>query len=224
MFNRNLLAVLVPIIASGCVSTVDIEAEDSVSFPNLDLSFPAGDDPVNRVRIRASRASGEFGQTLDLGEWIRVEDGSIAGPAEVDGELDLDYYSIAIGRDGRFERSEGVRSSWYIGVAQTSFDLSLTNGRRQFNIRDDTTEFYTQFGLYAEVYESLDFGMAWAFSLGSEFSGISEIDLLLEYRLHEHAMLSAGYRWLSYEYGNSDYDSDLEVDFRGPILGLHLPF
>ena len=58
MLFRSFIVVVISIAASGCLSTVDIEAEDDVSFPNLDLSIPAGNDPVNRVRIRASQAHG----------------------------------------------------------------------------------------------------------------------------------------------------------------------
>lgn len=211
-------------LASGCVSTVSIDAEDEVNFPNIDLSFPVGDNAANRVRIRASRAQGEFDQSIDGSERIRVGGADIFGSAEVDGELDLEYYSVAIGRDDRFETSEGLRSSMYLGISQTRFDLSVSSGPRRLSTHDDTTEFYFQYGFYAEVAKSLDLGLTWAASLGREFSGINEIDLLLEYQLGEHLRLSGGYRWFTYEYGLGDDDSNLEVDFRGPVLGLHLPF
>lgn len=211
-------------LAAGCVSTVSIDAEDEVSFQNLEISIPAGESSDTRLRLRASRARGDFSQSLDFDETIRVDDTSIRGPAEVDGELDLDYYSVAIGRDGRFVESGGPWTSMYLGISQTDFDLTVSSGQQQARTRDDTIELYLQLGVHARLAKSLGVGLTWASSFGREFSGISEIDLLLEYQLGRNLRLNGGYRWLTYEYGLGDDESNLEVDFRGPVLGLHVPF
>ena len=224
MFFRTVTAIVASILAAGCVSTVSIDAEDEVSFQNLEVSLPAGESSDMRLRLRASRAQGDFSQSLDVGETIRVDDTAIHGSVEVDGELDLDYYSIAIGRDGRFAESGGPWTSMYLGISQTDFDLAISSDRQQAASRDDTIELYLQLGVHARLLNSLDVGLTWASSFGREFSGISEIDLLLEYRLGRNLRLSGGYRWLTYEYGLGDDDSNLEVDFRGPVLGLHVPF
>jgi hypothetical protein len=222
--RTTLAAVLFSTLGSACVSTVSVDVEDSVEFPNLEVSIPVGGDAAQRVRVRASRAQGEFRQSLDSDERIFIDNTQISGEAEVEGELELEYYSVAIGRDGRLENSGGLRTSLYLGIAQTRFDLSLAEGQRKLETSDDTVELYMQVGFFAEIAKSLDFGLTWAASVGRDFSGINEIDLLLEYRLTENLILSGGYRWFTYEYGLADDDSNIEVDFRGPVLGLNLPF
>ena len=126
MLPRTAITLAATILASGCISTVNIDAEDKVSFANLEASFPIGDDSGKRLRIRASRAVGEFSQTLDADERIRVENDDIRGATEIDGELDLDYFSVAIGRDGSFGDSGDIRSSTYLGVSQPRFDQSVS--------------------------------------------------------------------------------------------------
>ena len=210
-------------LASGCVSTVNIDAEDTTRFSNLSASVPINGDENTRLRFRATRVDGSFDQDLEFGERIRLEDSAINGPALVDGELDLAYYSVAIGGGRNFGR-EGFRTETYFGISQTRFDLELESADRRLQAEDDTVEFYMQWAAIAPINESLDFGFSWALSVGREFSGISEIDLFLEYGLAEHLAVTGGYRWFEYQYDSDDYDSNLEVDFRGPFLGIRVPF
>jgi hypothetical protein len=211
-------------LTSGCVNLVNIDARDNVEFGNFEASVPLGDDPTKRLRVRGSTANGNFVQTLDPDERIQVDETRIGGPADVDGEVDLAYYSIAFGsdRDPAGVLAGQTWQTYYLGVAQTEFDLRLENDRQVFVKSDGSTELYLQYGLRYAVSEDLLFGFDWAFSFGREFSGISEIDLLLDYRLVRQVYLSGGYRWFNYVYADEDEDSNLEVDFRGPSIGLRL--
>jgi hypothetical protein len=225
--GRLLVLLLAAPLTVACVNVVSIDAEDSVNFANIEVSMPIGDDDAMRVRFRGAGTSGEFSQDLDLDERIQVDESRIGGPARVEGEIDLDYYSIAFGWDrSQLGVSSGkFYSSSYFGLAQTNFDLTLEGSEgRRFQTSDDTVELYMQYGIYHALTDSLDIGFSWAISLGRELSGISEIDLKMEYELYRQLRISGGYRWFDYSYGIDDDESSLEVNFRGPFVGLNLPF
>lgn len=210
-------------INSACVSTVSIDAKDKVSFTELAASVPLDDDH-SRIRFRAARANGDFTQTLQAGNLILINDSSISGPAVVDGEIDLRYYSIAIGFETADISSSSLRFGYYFGLAQTSFDLTLREGGSTYQADDDTTELYLQYLISGALSENWDLGFSWAFSIGREISGISELDLRLEYEVAKNLSIAGGYRWFDYEYGLGGDESNLSIDFRGPFIGLHFPF
>jgi hypothetical protein len=212
-------------LASGCVSTVDIDAEDETRFSSLAASIPLQSDDDTRLRFQATRVDGSFDQRLDADERIHLDDSTIYGPQVVDGDLDLAYYSIAIGGGKHYgSGTGGLRTETYLGISQTRFDLELASTGQRLQAEDDTIEFYVQWAAIAPINDSLDFGFSWALSLGEKFSGISEIDLLLSFDVAEHLTVTGGYRWFEYEYEEDDGDSNLEVDFRGPFLGITVPF
>jgi len=212
-------------LINACVGPVAIDASDSVEFNDFSVSIPVNDDSA-RLRARATRTNGSFDQHLEAGERIGIDNSSIVGPAEVGGDLELDYYSLALG----FETTDNtsaptpLRVGYYLGIAQTEFDLALQSGGNDFAARDGTTELYVQLLLAAPVAKNLDLGFSWAFSLGRDLSGISEFDLGVEYRLLRNLTLAAGYRWFHYQYGLGEDESNLEVDFHGPHLGVYFPF
>lgn len=219
---------LLPCLAlvNACVSTVNIDAEDETRFSSLAASLPIRGEDQLRLRFKATRVDGGFDQRLDGDERIRLDGSSLSGPSEVDGSIDLAYYSIAIGggRNAGRNSAAGFRTETYFGIAQTRFDLELENDTGRLELNDDTVELYLQYAAFAAISESVDFGFSWAFSLGRDFSGISEIDLLLEIEATEHLLITGGYRWFDYQYDSDDENSNLEVDFRGPFLGIQIPF
>ena len=84
---------------------------------------------------------------------------------------------------------------------------------------------FTRNGVYTIRYQNhWKLVFTWAASLGRELSGINEIDFRLDYQLSEQFKLSGGYRWLNYEYGLEEDESNIEVELRGPFIGLYLPF
>ncbi|MGD2171257.1 MAG: hypothetical protein PVJ78_07090 [Gammaproteobacteria bacterium] len=219
--NRLLVALLPGLaLVSSCATNVDIDADDRTQFTSLQTSFPLQDDL--RLRLQATRVDGSFSQQLDYTEYIRLDDSSFSGPDEVEGDIELTYYSVAIG--GNRAGGDSFRTETYYGISQTHFDLNLGNDTERLEASDESVEFYLQFATYAAISESADFGFRWALSLGRELSGISEIDLLLEYELAEHLQLTGGYRWFEYNYDPGNEDSNIVVDFNGPFLGIQVPF
>ena len=220
-----LLCLFIPMTAA-CVGVVSIDVEDnSVNFGNIEASFPLQDGNT-RIRLRGTAVSGDFKQSISSGTRIIIDGNTISGPAEVSGDIDLDYYSVVIGWD-RNDASllpGTTRSSYYLGLAQTRFDLNLDASSGSFSTSDHTSKLYAQWGFHHSITESIEIGFTWAASLGREFSGINEIDLRLDYQLAEELKLSGGYRWLDYEYGLEEDESNIEVDFRGPVVGIYMHF
>jgi len=222
MTSRSLRVLALAVFATGCTNTISINVDDSTDFIQLAGSVPLGEESATRLRFRWAEASGENDQWLDTGEHIRLGSTDIAGPTLVDIDLDLAYYSVAVG--GEAELEDRLKLLAYFGISQTDFDFTLTESGNRTERGDKTTELYIQAGFSRGVAESLDIGLTGAFSLGRDFSGISEIDLTLDYQLLHSLVLSGGYRWFKYEYAIADGDSNLEVDFDGPFIGLYLPF
>jgi hypothetical protein len=210
----------------ACVNVVSVEIEDEVNFADLEASFPLSESSPSRFRIRATQVSGSFDQNLDSDELVRLDNSRISGPAELTGDIDLTYVSFAFGQDDRTVTLApgAARQVYFFGIAQTQWDLDVAGGGNQLKASDDTTELYFQYGFFYTVRKSLDLGFTWAASVGDDASGISEIDLKLNYSPHKNLALTAGYRWFDYEYGLGDNDSHIDVDFRGPFLGISLPF
>ena len=225
MFRLSLL-LLAFCATSACTSVVDIEIDDNVSFSNLETSFPLTQEDNPRIRFRGARVSGDLDQSLDLDDRIGIGGDFVKGPAEVSGDIELNYFSVAIGGgDIYLEPSLGpFRISLYLGLAFTDFDLRVQNASREFNKSDQSTEAYLQYGLYHTLNESVDVGFTWAASVGRHLSGISEIDLKLDYEFYKQMRVSGGYRWFNYTYNNEVDDSDIQVEFDGPFIGLNLPF
>ena len=209
---------------AACVSdsVVDIDAKDSVRFANFEVSIPLDDGAATRLRLRGSNANGEFDQSLDADERIEIGDTRIRGPAVVEGDVDLSYFSLAIGWNpsASGSLSADFRQYFYLGVARTDFELALKSDGKRYRDSDRTTELYLQYGLQHAVSESLAIGFDWAVSLTPELSGINEIDLTLDYRLTRQVFVFGGYRWLDYVYAEADLDSEIRVDFCGPFIGL----
>lgn len=221
---RLLVPVAALALASGCANVVSIDAEDRTRFAHFEASAPLGNSDRWRVQLRASSSDGKFEQSLEPGERIEIDDESVLGPANVAGDIDLVYYSIAVGVDSSASQplAGELHGGYHVGVAVTQFDLELEAGATRFTDRDGTTELYLQVSLDYGIGDSLDFGLAWAGSIGADLSGISEFDLELGWRLAGPLRVAGGYRWLEYNYAEKDDESHIEVDFRGPYLALVL--
>ena len=208
----------------ACVNVVSVDVEDDVSFVDFEASAPLDDSGATRIRVRSTQVDGDFDQTLDAGEAILVDNNILFGPTEVTGEMDINYWSLAIGQDDRSQAGVAgtMRPVYYFGVSQTRWDLDVNRAARGFSTSDETTEIYFQYGFLYTFRPSLELGFSWATSIGQDVSGINEIDLKMNYAPLENLGVTAGYRWFDYEYGLGAEESHLEVDFRGPYLGLSL--
>ena len=220
--------VTVFVLLNGCADNViSIESEDSVTFTTLETSFPVSKKRNLDIKLRGSRTSGDYSQDVPDGKMILIEDVQIRGPTYVDGSTDLTYASVAIGTSdmslGRAV-SDKWRGSLFLGVAQTNMDLILRHEGNTYKTSDRTTEMYMQWGILYAFHPSVHGGGSWSFSLGPDLTGISEFDLKLHYALFEHLEIMGGYRWLKYNYYVEDDESIIHVDFKGPFIGLALPF
>lgn len=224
-----LLCVFAVMLLNACADNViTIESEDSVTFTTLETSFPISRQNNLRVKLRGSRTSGDYSQAVPDGKMILIDDIQIRGPTDVSGSTDLTYASVSIGSDDMFTQNDmkpkKLRGLVYLGVAQTNMDLTLIHEGITYKTNDRTTELYTQMGLSYEIASSFYGGGTWAFSVGPNLTGISELDLKLNYALFKHLEIMGGYRWLKYNYYVEDDESIIHIDFKGPFIGLYVPF
>lgn len=224
-FFRGMLGLLTVILFNGCASNVvSIDAKDSVIFNTLETSFPVSRNGHVRVKLQGSRTSGDYTQAVPDRMMILIDDIQIRGPTTVNGTADLTYASMSIGAVDTFGKDSRIKGLGYIGVAQTNMDLTLVHEDTTYSTNDRTTELYLQWGLSYLIAPSLYAGGTMAFSLGQDLTGIREIDLKLDYALFEHLEFMAGYRWLKYDYLVEDDESVIRINFKGPFIGLNIPF
>lgn len=222
-------------VLSACTSNViDIHSKDSSSFATLETSVPVSNDDAIRMKLRTSRVDGSYTQTIPGGKMVVIDGEQIHGEADIAGATELSYTSVSFG--GSVSLAEGKllnsaaeyvsvpRASFYIGLAQTDMDVSLLYENQSYVFLDKTIELYLQVGAAYPLTPFLDAGIFYAMSSGADLTGISELDLNLDYALHKHLHLTAGYRWFEYNYLVEAQDSSIQVDFRGPFLGLNIPF
>jgi hypothetical protein len=215
-------------LMSACSSNViSINAKDSTTFTTLETSIPASRDDSVRIKLRTSRANGDYTQTVPDRKRIVIDNTDIQGPTDISGTTDLTYGSVGIGGDDIFGGGEGLlrklRTSMYFGLAQTIMDMTLVHEGTTYSTNDRTTEFYMQYGMSYRVTSSFHVGATYAMSIGPDLTGISEGDLKLDYALFKHLQIMAGYRWFDYHYFVEEEDSTVRVKFSGPFVGLYIP-
>lgn len=219
----------VAVLLNGCADNViSIESQDSVTFTTLETSFPISKRSNLEIKLRGSRTSGDYSQGVPDGKMILIDDVQIRGPTSVSGSTDLTYASVAIGNSdipvGGHDNDDRWRPSVFVGLAQTNMDLVLRHEGNTYQTSDRTTEMYMQWGVLYAFHPSVHGGGSWAASLGPDLTGINEVDLKLHFVLTEHVEIMGGYRWLEYNYYVEEDESIIHVDFRGPFIGLSLPF
>ena len=152
---RSFLYIVVAVTIAACTRVININVKDEVSFPTFETSFAPSENSKNRIKIRASQASGNFSQTVPNGKVIRIEGTDIAGPTVVQGTTDLTYYSISFGRNVLLKRRGSKRNMpsgnfyliWDAGLAQVGMDLALDNEATRYNASENATEIYGRVGL-----------------------------------------------------------------------------
>ena len=217
------------VLMSACTSNViSIDSKDRSNFTTLETSVPVSDKMGARLKLRASRAEGVYSQTVPDGKLILIDDIQIRGPTDVGGTTELSYGSISVGSDNILDGGEELQhrllASVYFGLAQTLMDLTLVHDGATYRINDRTTEFYMQGGVSYKVTPEFYAGGTYAMSMGPDLTGISEADLRMDYILSKHLQVMGGYRWLEYSYLVQEDDSIVRVEFRGPFIGLYMPF
>jgi hypothetical protein len=228
-FANCVFSVLTVLLINGCASNViSIDTKDSVSFSTLETSIPLSKQRTDRIKVRGSRASGDYSQVVPDGKMIIIEDTQIHGPANVSGTTDLTYASLSYGSEdispGDGLMPQKLSFLVYIGLAQTNMDVTLLHEGTTYTTNDRTTELYLQLGGAYAITPAFKAGLTWASSVGADFTGINEVDLRLGYALFSHLEVIGGYRWLEYNYLVEEDDSIIRVKFRGPFIGLNIPF
>ena len=224
------LSYLIYVMLMGACSSnvVSIDSKDSATFTTLETSIPVSRENGARIKLRASRVSGDYNQTVPDGKLILIDDIQIKGPTNVSGTTDLTYGSISIGGDDIFDGGEALqgklRTSVYVGLAQTIMDTTLVHEDTIYRTSNRTTEFYMQYGISYGITSSFYAGGTYAMSIGPNLTGIFEGDLKLDYALFKHLQIMGGYRWLDYRYLVEEENSSIKVKFRGPFVGLYIPF
>ena len=222
---KCLVAIFAAMLLNACADNViSIESEDSVTFTTLETTIPLSRQRNLSVKLRGSRTSGDYNQAVPDGKMILINDIQIRGPTDVSGSADLTYASVSIGTEDMLANSEKLRGLGYFGIAQTNMDLTLIHEGTTYTTKDRTTEMYMQWGLSYEIAPSFYGGGTWAFSVGPDLTGISEIDLKLNYALFKHLEVMGGYRWLKYNYYVEEDESIIHIDFKGPFIGINVPF
>ena len=216
-------------LISACTNNViSIDSKDRTRFTTLETSIPVSRGGGARLKLRTSRSSGDYSQAIPDGKLIIIDDIQIWGPTDMSGTTDLTYGSISLGGDNIFdggdELQRKLRTSVYFGLAQTVIDLMLVHEGTTYKVTDRTTEFYIQWGMSYGITPSFYAGGTYAMSIGPDLTGIFEGDLKIDYTLFNHLQIMGGYRWLDYNYYVDQDDSVIGVKFRGPFVGLYVPF
>lgn len=226
-FSRLLLLGLSLKFLLACSSTnvVNLEGSDSTRFTEFRASFPVTkEDPNERIKIRFTQASGEFGQEIADGKIVDFEDFQLTGPDQVSAVTDVTTASISYGRIGDALR-ENFFMSAFGGISRSNFEIDMESESGQTTgVRNKSFEVYVDLGVYHLLVPYLTAGLEAAFSRNLSLSGVTEWGVILKFRPSKHMEIMGGYRWFKYDYFTTDYDSGIIVELNGPFIGLDLPF
>ena len=231
---RFFVCIIVLISMNACTSSsvVNIGVKDSVSFTNLEISFPVSEKNKSKIRLRVSRASGDYNQSIPAGKVVLIENTQISGPTDISGTTDLTYASISIGGDIN-QNANGVISprefggSIYFGLSQMHIDLTLADQGTTYKNADRITELYLQLGLSYAISRSLIGRATLANTLSFEsddFTPLSEFDLKIDYAVSKNLIITGGFRLLDFKYRKDENTSVIDVEFKGPLISLKFPF
>jgi len=222
-----LLSGLTLAAVNGCSSTnvVNIEGSETTSFSDYRASFPVSEDGyTDRIKVRVTRASGQFGQEIAEGKIVDFEDFQLTGPDFVDAATNLTTASISYGSVGKVLREDFFMAA-SAGISRTNFEIDMeAESGATTGVRNKTFEAYVDLGIYYELLPFMDVGIEAAFSRNLTLSGFTEWGLIMDFRPMKQMAFIWGYRWFKYDYFTTDYDSGIIVELNGPFLGLDFLF
>lgn len=211
----------------ACSSTnvVNIEGSDSTRFTDLRASFPVSKQDENeRIKIRFTKASGEFSQDIPDGKIVDFEDFQLTGPDHVTAMTDVTTAAVSYGRIGEALRNNFFMSA-FAGISRTNFEIDMeSESGLTSGVRNRSFEVYADLGLYHLLAPYLTAGLEAAFSRNLSLSGITEWGAILKFRPSRHMEIIGGYRWFKYDFFSEDYDSGIIVELNGPFIGLDFSF
>jgi hypothetical protein len=214
-------------LLAACSSTnvVNLEGSDSTTFTDYRASYPVSEDGfTERIKIRLTQTSGEFGQDIAEGKKVDFEDFQLTGPDRIDSVTDITVASISYGVVGKV-----LREDFYMaasgGISRTNFEIDMqTESGQATGVRNKSFEAYVDLGIYYEVLPFVSAGLEAAFSRNLTLSGITEWGVIAGFRPMKYMAIMGGYRWFKYDYFTPDYDSGIIVELNGPFVGLDFLF
>lgn len=216
---------LVFLCACSSTNVVNLEGSDSTTFTDFRTSFPVTKQDENeRIKIRYTRAGGEFSQNIADGKIVDFEDFQLTGPDQVSATTDVTTASISYGRVGGVLR-ENFYISAFGGISRTNFEIDMESASGlTTGVTNKSFEIYADLGLYYLLVPYFSAGLEAAFSRNLSLSGITEWGVVVKFRPSKHMEIIGGYRWFKYDYFTTDYDSGIIVELNGPFIGLDIPF
>ena len=200
-------------------------AEDDGRVFTQDLRF---EFPLQRARrksdsngaysspdVGVALSSGDFSQTLALGQEIEIHDVTFFGPGALDGEFDLALGSVLWHYHG--ESTGRVSLDGYLGLAVNHVDVTISSGGVSDSDRRVTLGHI--------------FGGRWAYAVADRFDLFAQFlislpthqvgDVGVRWRLSRRFVLEGGWRFLEFD-TNEDRDvtSSIEIEHDGPVLSL----
>lgn len=213
------------LMACSSTNVVNLEGSDSTTFNELRASFPVTkQDPNERIKIRFTRADGEFSQDIADGKIVDFEDFQLTGPDQFRAMTDVTTASISYGRVGDALR-ENFFMSAFAGISRSNFEIDMESASGlSTGVRNKSFEVYVDLGVYHLFTPFLTAGLEAAFSRNLSLSGVTEWGVILKFRPSMHMEIIGGYRWFKYDFFTTDYDSGIIVELKGPYIGLDFPF
>jgi hypothetical protein len=216
---------LMLVLACSHNNVVNLEGSDSTRFTDFRTSFPVSKQNDNdRIKLRFTKARGEFGQEIPDGKIVDFEDFQLIGPDQVTAMTDVTTASISYGRIGDALR-ENFFVSAFAGISRTNLEIDMESESGQTTgFRNRSFEVYVDLGVYHLLLPYLTAGLEAAFSRNLSLSGITEWGAILKFRPSKQMEIIGGYQWFKYDYFTTDYDSGIIVELNGPFIGLDLSF
>ena len=209
----------------------DIDVSDSTQFYMLELNLSENETLFPQSRIRINSVAAEVNQTILPGSFIRIQNTSIGSSTDsivVNIESELKYVIVDYGGKWIHEGDDGeeVMLLSYLGLSYFDLDMNLNYGNTVFVEDPGGFEFYFQFGLMFDLTSSLDTGITIAFFTSDAESvlGSHELELFARYELSDRVDIIGGVRDFKYKFKGGELNSDIDISFMGPFLGVGIGF
>jgi len=239
LIARRCIAAALALGLAGCLgpgtppaSTLNV-SDDTVFQPVLRgaVNFPesraAPSDPHtgHAVEFGFTRGSGSSSQAL-ASNYAYFGGTRFDAPATLSSEFTLTYVDMAY-RFRAVDGDTGLGFEALAGIAFAELDLSVSSAGRRAS--ETLSSPGPQLGLGAmwrlRPGTSVHLRGSWFRSTDeTEVSQASRYELLLMQSLGRNAALRAGYSWWSLESNRGETVSPIQVEFRGPTLGLEVMF
>lgn len=210
---------LVLLVLSGCSTHQPIHGTND-SAPFGFVRFGVGKEERARLELSLARTRGDFSQQLHEGETVSVGDGhNFNGPTTLKGDAVINLGTLMV-RHTSLYADGTVGMELGAGVAFASSQLELQSAKR-----DDSTLCFGVGGAFLWHDPARHHGLRAATDvyIGPLGDSIIRYELLGTLRTGRHFEWMAGIQGLGVWF-NEWMVSDLELNYFGPALGLHVRF